>query len=347
MAVAEDLKYNRKESSKEKDDVETTIKILEASGQYTPERLEQLRQVLKDGGPSAISPEIEAAMAALDSSPEGQARKRDIMSERRAQRWSTKFAPLFNAVLAGSDIATSIGQINQAKRGAANLRQPGLPPVPDIDPALNQSIRDAQVGTYDSAAATGQARQVIDDQYQKDIALAKSIGGGQASTLGALGQVASMRRGRAAGSLVPMVDSIRAREQSRLDNLIGQRGGLLDQNYRNKFYQYRAMQDVYDKDAAAVGGLGAAGRQNLRSSVQNLLGATPGVAARLYDGSYGTNFNQGYGDKYSPYEQSLNASLTNTFKPRTNYGSQLAGAGIYNPINRSTDWLQYTPKLNF
>ena len=331
MATAAELKKQRRdaktttESGANLADIDLAMAILKAYGGKTEDELKEIKDKITKEGLEAVGAEMDEAMSALGASPEGQARIQAVVEARKDARLSTKYAPFFQAALAGGDIASAIGQINQAKREGSRLIEPGMPPVPNLDPAISQNIAEAQRGTYDQSRAIAPARQELQDQYAKDIALAKQIGGGQSSTLGALGQVASMRRARGAASLLPAVDAIRAREQSRLDNLIGQRSGLLDQNYRNRFYQYRGLQDQYNRDATAIGALGSAGRMNLRSSAQNLLNAVPGVAARVGSTS-------GFNDPVSQYENELNMNLTN---PRKDYTRPPIDYSSYDYINNS------------
>lgn len=345
MATAKEIKDKRAQTAQEKNDVSLTLDLLKASGQYSEEQLNDIKSKLEASGPDSIIDELNSAVAALDATPEGAARKRDIMSQRKAERLSAKYQPFFQAIMAGGDIAASLGQIKQARRAAANLRPPAMPAVPGLDPALNQSIRDAQVGTFDAARIAGPARQELQDTYNKELALAKAIGGGQSATLGALGQVAAMRKNRGAASLIPLLDQARAREEGRLDNLVGRRGDLIDRNYRNQFYQFMSARDMYDKDAAAIGALGSAGRQNLRTGVQSLLGAVPGVAARIPM--------NGYGDKFSEYEASLNNSLTNQSQLPSPYsqlgegrqGGMISDYWVKDPIIDQYSRMKYRPTL--
>jgi hypothetical protein len=83
------------------------------------------------------------------------------------------------------------------------------------------------------------------------------------------------------------------------------RNTQVQQNYGNRARAFGVNLDQYNQDVTAAGQLGSVGRLNLRNSMQSLLGAVPGVAARVGQGT-------GYNDKYSQYEQSLNQSLTNT-----------------------------------
>jgi hypothetical protein len=188
---AKDYRASRTDKRMEKSEMETIIGIIKDSGQYSPEQLEQIKSKLQDS-PDEVYKIFEDAKAVLDSTPEGQARLRDRMSERKAERLSRKFQPFFQAAQGISDITQSLGQVNQARRAAANLKAPGMPSVPGLDPALSDSIAGAQRGTFDDARIAAPARQELQDTYNKELALAKSIGGGQASTLGALGQVAAM-----------------------------------------------------------------------------------------------------------------------------------------------------------
>lgn len=271
----------------------------------------------------------EQMMTALSSildevrnTPEGQAQIRDAVAGRKEQRFVKRYAPFFDAILAGADVMSSLSQVRQSKDALNQLKRPAMPAIPGIDPALDMALRNAQVGTMDAARAIGPARQELQDQYSKDLAVAKSIGGGQAGTLGALNQVASMRRARGAASLLPMVDSIRAREQGRADNLLQMRMNQVNQNYYNRARQAQLNMDQYNQDVTAAGQLGAVGRTNLRNAAQSLLNAAPRVAARAFGG---------YRDKYDAYEDMINKNLLQHVAPRTPlnfneadiYGSQV------------------------
>ena len=292
--------------------IEEVLRAIESGQQITKEHTNVLISALgksvagkKPENSSMTAEELQsqlmAALEAVRSTPEGQAQIRAAIADKRESRFVKRYTPFFNALLAGADLVSSFEQVRASKDALRQLKRPGLPAVPGIDPALDQSIRDAQVGTMDAARAVAPARQELQDQYAKDIALAKAVGGGQASTVGALGQVASLRRARGAANLAPIVDSIRAREQGRLDGLVNQRMQQGNNNYYQRFRQAQLNLDQYNQDVAAAGQLGSVGRLNRRNALQGLLSATPGVMARVG--------NRGYSDKYSAYEQSLNNAL--------------------------------------
>lgn len=269
--------------------------------------------------------ELTAALDAVRRTPEGQAQIRDAVAGRKEQRFIKRYSPFFDAILAGADVMTSLSQIKESKQALAELKRPGMPAIPGIDPALDNAIRGAERGTMDGARLVAPARQELQDQYAKDIAMAKAVGGGQASTVGAMSQVASMRRARGAANLIPMMDSVQAREQARLDSLIGQRMQQRNQNYYNRARQSQLNLDQYNQDVTAAGQLGSVARMNLRNSAQSLLNQAPRVMSRI---------NTGYNDKYSVYEQQLNDSLV-----RPQYGSshfvQPQYNQFYNPFQNS------------
>lgn len=244
--------------------------------------------------------ELTSIYETVSKTPEGQAQIRDAVAGRKEERFVKRYSPFFNAILSGADVISSLSQISKSNEALRDIRKPGMPSIPGIDPALDHAIRQAQLGTMDAARAVGPARQELQDQYGKDIALAKTVGGGQAGTYGALGQVASMRRARGAAGLAPIVDSIRAREQGRADDLMRLRMNQANQNYYNRFRQSQVNLDQYNRDVMAAGQLGSVGRMNLRNAAQSLLNQVPRVAARL---------SSGYQDKYDAYEQILNDGI--------------------------------------
>lgn len=244
---------------------------------------------------------LTSALDSVRNTPEGQAQIRDAVAGRKEQRFIKRYSPFFDAILAGGDVMSSLSQIQSSKNAIRDLKRPSMPSIPGMDPMLDNAIRNAELGTMDAARAAAPAMQQLQDQYGQDMALAKSVGGGQASTVGALGQIAAMRRARGAANLVPLVDSVRAREQGRVDNLMQMRLNQRQQNYYNRVRQAQLNLDQYNQDVDVVGKLGSAARTNLRNSAQALLNQAPRVMARI---------GRGYNDKYSMYEDQLNRSLT-------------------------------------
>ena len=261
---------------------------------------------------------LDEALGLVKNSPEMQKLQREVIADKRATRIGKRYAPFFNAIMAGADLASSVSQVRNSNRAINSLVRPEAPTIPGIDPALDNAIRGAEVGTMDAARAVAPARQAIQDGFNQDLAQASIIGQGQASTTGALGQVAALRRNRAIGNLSPQIDSIRAREQSRLDSLIGRRMSQNNQNFQNRFRQHQLDLGQFNLDSQAAGNLGSVGRLNRRNAINSLVSAAPGVIARVNP--------RGFGDKFSDYEMQLNNNLTGNragiFNESDIYGSQ-------------------------
>lgn len=252
---------------------------------------------------------ILSATDALRNSPEGKAAMNEVLQEKKSDRFAKRYRPFFNAVLAGADIATSLSQIRQSNNASRGLVKPALPSAPSIDPALNDALYRAQTGTYDSARAGAVAKQGILDQYLRDIDVAKTVGGGQSSNFGSLAQVASLRRDQALKGLIPLTDAVRAREEGRVDNLLGVRSNLQQQNFQNRLGLSKLAFDQYNLDAGAVGALGATGRLNLRNSVGSLVNQIPDIAGRIDTQSARKEAPTMFDPKYDKYNQYLNQEL--------------------------------------
>lgn len=190
-----------------------------------------------------------------------------------------KIASVLNTTLAAGDIISSTKQINEARRLARQSRRPSAPPALTRDPELQNAIAQAQQGNYDAARALEPAKLAIFDTYLSDIANAQTASTGQAGAFGALGQVASSRRNRGNINLAPIGDSITARNQSRLDNLLAMRLGENQAIQQSQAQNYAPDLRQYQLEQESIGGLGATGRQNMRQSLLNLGSQVPGMIA--------------------------------------------------------------------
>ncbi len=74
--------------------------------------------------------EMDDAITAYMKTPEGRSAARDIAQAKISDRFVKRNLPLFNALVQGADIATSISQIHKSNAALKNLRQPGMPQSP-------------------------------------------------------------------------------------------------------------------------------------------------------------------------------------------------------------------------
>jgi hypothetical protein len=212
---------------------------------------------------------IEAGRS-LQSSPVYKEQMVKLATDRKGAAVSEKISTGINLILAGTDIANSINQIRASNQGSSRAKKPGRPAIPQRDQYLQQALRSAEEGTFDAARALAPAQAQITDQYQQDIADAKTASTGQAGAYGAYRQLAANRRNRAALNLAPIADDIRAREQARYDNLLGMRQAETQRMFDNSAQSYGQDLDQYNTEQQAAASLGSMGRQNLRGSLYNL-----------------------------------------------------------------------------
>jgi hypothetical protein len=262
-------------------------------------KLEQLRKKeFKDLSSEEIQQMIDESGKLLLTDPDNKAKALELAQDAEKGRVSDNIAIGLNAILAGSDISASRAQIAESNRLLGNSKKPSRPGAPKADPYLDQAINQAQVGTMDASRALAPAQLQILDNYLSDINNAKVASTGNAGQFGSLAQAASSRRNRAAQELVPIGDQVKAREQSRLDNLIGTRIDQNQQSFANQASLYPTDMQQYMMEQQIAGSLGATGRENLRTSVGNLANLIPSTFSKLaanrkYDGLY--NQMSGYG----------------------------------------------------
>lgn len=175
-----------------------------------------------------------------------------------------------DAIVNLTKMGVASSQIAASNKALGRIIRPGLPSVPKEDESLSNAIYEAQRGTFDTARAVAPIKQGIEDTYQSDLQAARAASGGQSSTFGALAQGAALRKRRGYGEMAPIIDSIRAREQARLDSLLAQRQQQRQQDFQNRMSIFDRSADFYNQDIAAANELGLAGRENLFSSMGNL-----------------------------------------------------------------------------
>jgi hypothetical protein len=205
-----------------------------------------------------------------------------VATESKGKKLSDDLAQGINLVLAGTDIAQSVKQINASNQAAAKSKRPARPAIPQRDLYLQQALRSAEEGTFDSARALAPAQAQIQDQYLSDIQDAKTASTGQAGAYGVYRQLAADRRNRAALNLAPIQDNIQAREQARYDRLLGMRQSETQQMFENQASLYPSDLNQYNTEQNTITSLGATGRANLRDSLYNIGNQFASTAGNFY-----------------------------------------------------------------
>jgi len=259
-------------------------------------------------------------------------------------RVSAKIQAGLNTILTGADIVSSVGQINAANQAAKRVRRPTRPAPLTASPELQNAIVQAQQGNYDAVRALEPAKLAILDNYLSDLNNAKTASTGQAGQFGAMAQVASSRRNRANLALAPLGDTIAARNQQRLDNLLQMK---LNENQniqqsQAQFYPNDLLQ--YNTDLQRADALGATGRTNLRTAVTDFSRQIPGAVANYaVDPKYDQIINSMnmYGDKNAQAAAEAYQHVSNyyngapgTLNNRTQFGTPVAQFNPQRPANQ-------------
>lgn len=289
--------------------------------------------------------------------PTGKANIELLQREKSGDRFVRAYKPFFNSLLQGVDIATSLSQIKSANKAIASLVQPGIPQGPGIDPALNNEIAKAQRGTFDTTRALAPVRQANQDAYNAADLTDRQISNGQSGQYGSLKQANYNDLLRANGQLPAIADSIKAREQANLANLIQQRSNFAQNKYANDLQGTQMAMDQYNKNVNAAALLGSTGRSNLRNVFQTLpdnllrttgmlaggqalVPGTPEQAPVANPNGYSSSFM----DKYNDYGRQVEQNLANHMV-RLKRTSPTPYRNRYAPVSARTA-INFNPTIN-
>lgn len=256
--------------------------VMEYSPEIDQTKIDEYLKNTKEASPETVKAALIQVGRQLQSNPVYKEKLLKIATDQKAGEKASRISEGINLVLAGTDIANSISQIRASKSAERKSTKPGRPAIPQRDVRLQQALRTAQEGTFDQERAIAPVRAEIQDQYQADLANAKTAATGQAGAFGSYAQLAADRRNRAALNLAPIQDQIRAREQQNYQNLLGQQMGETQQRFQNQADLYGQDLGQYNMDQQAIAGLGSQGRSNLRNSLYNLGGQVGNFAGGNY-----------------------------------------------------------------
>lgn len=260
--ILQKLRTNEALSSEEENYLLSAIKNL-ASGKVPSKDKDNFKSF------SEFETALTSGMRDVYNSPAVREFANHILREKKADVFVKRYKPIFSAILSGADLATSISQISQANKAMRGLSRPVAPPVPGLDPALEAAISSI---SPERAAQTAilPAETQIREQRLADELRARAVSGGQGALYSTLGNIASTRAGRLGAELIPIGEQARAREQARLNALLGLRSNISQQNFANVANLYGTALNQYNLDVGAAGALGQAGRQNLRTTMSTL-----------------------------------------------------------------------------
>ena len=257
-----------------------------------------------------------------------------ILSEQSAVN-QAKYVPILKTILGAAGVGASMQQINMANLAKGRLVRPGIPSPPAIDPGVNQQIYNAQLGSMNAGRTAAAANVGINDAYNQAVQEATNTAGGQSGIRQSLINKANLNKMRASIGVLPEIDAVRAREEGRADQLIGQRAQLGQNSYGQLLQATGMGLDQYNRDAEAIAKLGAIGHENLFGQLQSM-------PENLVAGM--SSFSNPYAPKYSEFKSDNSTGDQKTPEGRARqFKAHLSGNLNAHATNNSQ---YYYPELN-
>lgn len=160
------------------------------------------------------------------------------------------------------------------RRRSENLRDQIQEPsfsVRGQNRGLLRELRDAETRRLNPYGQVAPVQDQINLGYQQDLAQAQGVSGGQASTMGALGGAASLRRDRNLGQLANAAAGAVGQQDQRVSNLLQQQ--VADDSNRDYLglFKYQTDNNRAIQEGSAVGSAIASSRLREIQSRNNML----------------------------------------------------------------------------
>ena len=188
-----------------------------------------------------------------------------IMDNKNREKFTKSVDLAAGIVTTGQEISDAKEQIREADKEAKTLQKPTAPSLLSKNPKLKAAMRRAELdlaGEGDAAFLSPYERQA-QDQYTKDLAVAKTASTGQAGTFGALAQSASTRRMQGARELIPLMEQKRQTDKQSMKGLIGMDIAEDRAIKSQEMQRYGQNLGQYNVDRDLISKTGSYGRQNL------------------------------------------------------------------------------------
>lgn len=290
----------------------------------------------------------------LDTASNGESYLDNLRKKIKRGEVTEKLSAGLNTVLNLSKFGVSIDQIRKSNKAIGKLVRPQAPTPPSEDPALTEALYKAGQGKFDQTRMAKSMEQRIINQRLAADEKVKQISRGQGAQYQAGLQANALAATGAMNDIAPILDTIKAREEQRYDNLLALRSQNRQQDFRNRLSLYDRSTDIYNNDYMAAADLGQAGRENLFNSMSGLadnLAVLGGYDNNLpnYKNPFRRN-RTGVGDidngmdranenlaramsntiDYNPYGASLRSSMYD--RSMNNIDARIRGYGNYNTL---------------
>jgi hypothetical protein len=195
-----------------------------------------------------------------------------VMDKKNFSKFEKALGLAKDIVVTGVELSDAKEQIRAAELEESKLQKPVKPAPLAKNKKLQAALRQAELdlaGEDDAAFLSPYERQA-QDQYAKDMAVAKTASTGQAGAYGALGQAASTRRLAGARQLTPLLAQKRQADKANMQDLIGQ--DISEDQFikRSQLNQYGQDLGQYNVDRDLISKTGSAGMLNRAMSRRSL-----------------------------------------------------------------------------
>lgn len=234
---------------------------------------------------------------------------------------------IFNA---SEDKKIARDQINNARTELASLSKPeGIRPL-KRSVNLQNALRIAQsdLSPVNQELATQGLKSDIEDQYRRDLNVAKTASGGQSGAYGSRAQAASLNRIRNAMYLQEAKRRMRNEALSNYGRLTAQEIAENEAAARNDASRAFLDDRVYAREAEAAGRALAAGQQNLRTGRHEFWNSLSNFAPIA--GRYIEDYRQGAGARQAERAAKSKLRTFDTESDIVDYSNELDNS-LYNP----------------
>jgi len=180
-------------------------------------------------------------------------------------------------------------QIEEAQRLENELTDPSAPPTTP----KSQSLVDAtEMARRDMSQPIKEIDPILQrnmDLLRQGMNVADTTSGGQAGVSGSMKQAAINQARSANQQMIPAIEGIRRQQKEAYNKLIAQGINEDDMRFKQEMQKYQIAERRYLMEAEAIGGLRAAGEENMYNANQGMWDQFGNMVNPLVNADYGFN----------------------------------------------------------
>ena len=235
-------------------------------------------------------------------------------------------------------------QIDEARRLENELTDPAAPPTTpksqELLDATEMARRDMNQPLRDIDPILEQNLRMLNEGQNA----ARVASGGQAGLYGSMTQANVNRAREANNQMIPAIENIRRQQKEAYNRLIAQGINEDDMRFKQEMQKYQVAERRYLTEAQAIGGLRAAGEENLYNSNQGIWDQIGGAANQLVNANYGFGKNK---PELQPLggAQFQSPQMSPLYDPKAEaYKAGIASVDVTRPFNNLSGSKPYMDK---